>query len=232
MKRISVFLADDHTIIRAGLRALLDLEPDIEVIGEAQDGREAVEMTARLRPSVVVMDHFMPSLNGVEAARQILKSQPDVKVLILSAQGSDACVIQAAQFGVSGFLLKQDASRVLPEAIRAVYAGKGYLSATIAARQQVNRSRLLGNGLLRQGKTEGSLSSREMEVLQLVAEGKTNKEMAAELGISTKTVEKHRQSLMVKLNIHDVAGLTRHAISIGIIAIEPASIADTSSIVA
>jgi DNA-binding NarL/FixJ family response regulator len=216
-KIITVLLADDHTMVREGLRALLTTQADIEVIGEAENGREAIRMTERLNPNVVIMDIAMPLLNGLEATRQILKSRPKTKIFILSAHGDDAYVTQAMAVGASGFLIKQTAAHVLPVAIRQIHKGSEFYSPAISKRliQQESKARLRGD---KQTKDKAiPLSSREMEVLQLVAEGKANKQTAAELNISIKTVEKHRQSLMEKLNIHDTAGLTRHAIASGII---------------
>ncbi len=217
MNPITVLLAEDHMIVREGLRALLKLETDIEVIGEAENGRQAVELVAKLRPRVVVMDIAMPLLNGMEATRQILHSFPDTKILILSAHSDDAYVALVMAIGAAGYLIKQTASHVLPEAIRMVDQGKKCFSPTISKRRnhQKQKSRERGETILT--KDAVALSSREMEVLQLIAEGKANKESADELHISVKTVEKHRQSLMDKLNIHDTAGLTRHAIATGII---------------
>jgi len=216
-KPITVLLADDHTMVREGLRSLLVAETDIDVIGEAENGRGAVEMAERLHPDVVVMDIAMPLLNGLEATRQILKSRPKTKIFILSAHGDDAYVTKAMSVGASGFLIKQTAAHVLPVAIRQVYEGSEFYSPTISKRLMQQQSKAQERvGKRPMGKSI-ELSSREMEVLQLIAEGKANKETAAELNISIKTVEKHRQSLMEKLNIHDTAGLTRHAIAAGII---------------
>jgi DNA-binding NarL/FixJ family response regulator len=216
MKRISVVLADDHTVVREGLRALLVLEPDIEVVGEAQTGREAVQLTRKLRPEVVVMDIAMPLLNGLEAARQILKAAPATRVLILSAHSDDAYVEEVISLGAAGYLMKQGSGEILSRAIREVQKGKQFFSASIAKRfGDLHKKSPDRKGRLK--KRVAGLSSREMEVLQLIVEGKANKEAASELGISIKTVEKHRQHLMEKLKIHDVAGLTRYAISAGII---------------
>jgi len=217
MNPITVLLVEDHMIVREGLRALLKLETDIEVIGEAENGRQAVELVSKLRPQVVVMDIAMPLLNGMEATRQILHNAPDTKILILSAHSDDAYVSLVMAIGASGYLIKQTASHVLPEAIRRVHQGKTCFSPTISKRRNHQKQKSHDRGDLHTEKDPSKLSSREMEVLQLIAEGMANKETAAHLHISIKTVEKHRQSLMDKLNIHDTAGLTRHAIATGII---------------
>ena len=216
MKRITVLLAEDHQIVREGFRSLLKHEPDIEVVGEAETGRQAVAMVKKLRPAVVVMDIAMPLLNGMEATRQIRKDVPATKVLILSAHSDDAYVEQVSQLGAAGFLLKQTSSEKLAKAIREVHKGNTCFSSAISKRLRGRAEKALdrtGNFKLK----HNHLSSREVEVLQLIAEGKPNKQVAAELGVSFKTVDKHRQHLMSKLNIHDVAGLTRYAISAGII---------------
>ena len=216
MKRITVLLAEDHQIVREGFRSLLKHEPDIEVVGEAETGRQAVRLTRKLRPEVVVMDIAMPLLNGLEATRQIRKDFPDTKVLILSAHSDDAYVEQVTELGAAGFLLKQTSSHNLATAIREVQKGNTFYSPAIS-------KRLNGRDHTRQDregnfkKKNNRLSSREVEVLQLIAEGKPNKQVAAELGVSFKTIDKHRQHLMSKLNIHDIAGLTRYAIAQGII---------------
>ena len=216
MKRITVLLAEDHQIVREGFRALLKHEHDIEVVGEAADGRQAVQLTRKLRPAVVVMDIAMPLLNGLEATRQIRRDFPDTKVLILSAHSDNAYVEQVAVLGASGFLLKQTSSDNLATAIREVQKGNIVFSPAISERLQGRNQGSPDRG--GQFKKRGNrLSSREVEVLQLIAEGKPNKQVAAELGVSFKTVDKHRQHLMAKLNIHDISGLTRYAISAGII---------------
>jgi DNA-binding NarL/FixJ family response regulator len=214
MKRITVLLAEDHMVVREGFRKLLETELDIEVIGEAQTGRQAVELTRKLRPAVVVMDIAMPLLNGLEATRQIRKAFPDTKVIILSAHSDDAYVDQAIAIGAVGFLLKQTSSHNLSVAIREVQKGNTFFSASVSKRLHNQKAPAKGAALRRK---VACLSSRELEVLQLIAEGKANKETAAELGISIKTVEKHRQNLMAKLNIHEISGLTRYAIGAGII---------------
>jgi DNA-binding NarL/FixJ family response regulator len=216
MKRITVLLAEDHTIVREGFRKMLELEEDLEVVGEAQDGRQTVALAKKLRPEVVLMDIAMPLLNGLEATRQVLKVLPATKVLILSAHSDDAYVKNASESGAVGFLLKQTSAHDVCRAIREVQKGNTFFSPSISRRfdhlnpKSSNHAReLKKNGV--------QLTSREMEVLQLIAEGKANKETAAELGIGIKTVEKHREHLMQKLNIHDTAGLTRYAIGAGII---------------
>jgi DNA-binding NarL/FixJ family response regulator len=216
MKSISVLLAEDHQIVREGFRSLLQHEPDIEVVGEAETGREAVAMVKKLRPAVVVMDIAMPLLNGLEATRQIRKDFPNTRVLILSAHNDDAYVEKVAELGASGFLLKQTSSHVLAEAIREVQKGKKFYSPGISKRLKNRDQASLDRGGTFK-KRNNHLSSREVEVLQLIAEGKPNKQVAAELGVSFKTVDKHRQHLMSKLDIHDIAGLTRYAISEGIV---------------
>jgi DNA-binding NarL/FixJ family response regulator len=216
MKRITVLLAEDHTIVREGFRKLLDLDAGLEVAGEAQDGRQAVALVKKLRPAVVLMDIAMPLLNGLEATRQILKAVPGTRIVILSAHNDDAYVKNAIESGAMGFLLKQNSSHVVCNAIREVQKGKTFYGPTVARRLH----QLDGRSSDRAGRSQSRnarLTSREMEVLQLIAEGKANKETAAELGISIKTVEKHREKVMGKLNIHDTAGLTRYAISAGII---------------
>jgi DNA-binding NarL/FixJ family response regulator len=214
MKRITVLLAEDHMVVREGFRKLLEGESDIEVVGEAQNGRQAVELTRKLRPAVVVMDIAMPLLNGLEATRQIRKAFPDTKVIILSAHSDDAYVDQAIAIGAVGFLLKQTSSHNVSVAIREVQKGNTFFSTSVSKRLHDQKAPANGKALR---KKVASLSSRELEVLQLIAEGKANKETAVELGISIKTVEKHRQNLMAKLNIHEISGLTRYAIGAGII---------------
>lgn len=214
MDLITVLLAEDHQVVREGIRSLLEREADIKVVAEASTGRQAVQLTRKLRPSVVVMDIAMPLLNGLEATRKIQKAVPDTKVLILSAHSDDAYVEQAALIGATGFLLKQTSSNILTNAIRQVR------QANIFCSQPLVKHLYSSKPLARRGRFRNKanhLSSREVELLRLVAEGKSNKQVAAELGVSFKTVDKQRQNLMAKLNIHDVASLTRYAVSAGII---------------
>lgn len=215
-KRITVLLADDHAIVREGLQKLLEVERDIEVVGKATTGREAVTMTRKLRPDVVIMDIAMPLLNGLEATCQILESVPGAKVVILSGHDDDAYVEKAMALGASGYLIKQSSARYLAEAIREVQKGNTFFSPSVAERLRHHDRGSLDRKDLSKAKV-ACLTSREAEVLQLVAEGKANKQVAAELDISIKTVEKHRDNLMKKLDIHDTAGLTRYAIKAGII---------------
>lgn len=217
MKAISVVLAEDHVMVREGLRALLDSEKDIRVVGEAGDGRVTVAMVLKLRPDVVVLDVAMPLLNGIEATRQILANLPATRILAVSAHSEEAYVERFLSLGAAGYLVKQSSSHILPEAIRAVVQGKAFFSAAISQRRNRRKNEALRRGGTGAGLPSVRLTPREAEVLQLVAEGQANKQIAAELHISIKTVEKHRQSLMDALGIHDTAGLTRHAIATGVI---------------
>lgn len=212
MKKISVLLADDHTVVRQGLRSLLSAEPDIEVVGEAENGRQAVQMAQRLSPNIVVMDIAMPQLNGLEAARQIIHEGLPCKLLMLSSYGDDEYVHQLAALGASGYLMKQTAATDLIKAIREASKGNAFFSPSIS-KQLLEYCRDGGKN----SKQTQDLTSRELEVLQLVAEGNGNKQIAATLNLSIKTVEKHRQKLMNKLDIHDIAGLTHYAIAHGVV---------------
>ena len=216
MKILTILLADDHTVVREGLRALIETAEDLQVVGEATTGREAVKLAQTLHPDVVLMDVNMPKLNGAEATRQILLDNPAAKVLVLSASSDDERVARLVAAGAMGFLEKQSSGQVLLRAIREVGAGKTSYSPVIT-RRLLQISRTAREQGLAPGTTRQKLTSREEEVLQLVAEGAPNKQIAEELGISPKTVDKHRQQLMAKLGIHDTAGLTRYAISSGMI---------------
>ena len=215
-KPIRVLLADDNKVVRNGLATMLKANSGFEVVGEAVNGREAAELNRKTRPDVILMDISMPLMNGLEATRLILKDFPGTKVIILSSYGDDAYVESAAAFGASGYLLKQSASNVLPEAIREVHKGGTYCSPAVSKRFPKRQQESLDRkGLPKANVVQ--LSSREVEVLQLIAEGEANKQIAESLSISIKTVEKHREHLMRKLDIHDTAGLTRYAIETGII---------------
>jgi DNA-binding NarL/FixJ family response regulator len=215
-KQITVMLAEDHAIVRQGLCALLKADGHFLMVGEAHTGRAAVELAQKLRPDVILMDIAMPILNGLEATRQILAANPAAKVLILSAHSDDEYIESTVAAGAKGFLEKQTSAEILAQAIQAVAQGQPFFSPTIAKRMLDSSKRSREHdGLSKPGKVH--LTSRETEVLQLVAEGSANKQVAAELRISIKTVEKHRQHLMDKLNIHETAGLTRYAIAHGIV---------------
>lgn len=211
MSTISILLAEDHRVVREGIRALLSLEGSFEVIAEAEDGHAAVSLAEELHPDVILMDIAMPLLNGLEATRQIITLNPQAKILILTAHTDDAYVDGAIEAGASGFLLKKSSANQVSRAIRDVAAGRhpignGKTQSSISARHKTCATARASR-----------LTSREVEVLQLIAEGKANKQAAAVLGISTKTIEKHRAKVMVKLDIHDTAGLTRYAIGTGVI---------------
>ncbi|HMC28060.1 MAG TPA: response regulator transcription factor [Verrucomicrobiae bacterium] len=214
--KITVLLADDHTVVREGLKLLLNSAEDIEVVGEVENGRQAVQMAKKIHPDVVVLDLVMPVLNGVEAARQITRDVPGTRVLVLSSYSDDERVQQLIEDGATGYLVKQTAANDLLKAIREAKRGNAYFSPSISKRLLDQCRDSFSRGAPVKKKTN-TLTSREAEVLQLIAEGYANKQIAAELSISIKTVEKHRQQVMNKLNIHDVAGLTRHAISKGIV---------------
>lgn len=217
MTPITVLLAEDHAVVREGLRALLAAENDIAVVGEAANGRLAVKRAKELRPAVVVIDIAMPLMNGLEATRQILKALPATKVLVLSAHGDDEYVEQVLAMGAVGYLVKQTSALILGKAIREAHKGNVFFSPAIAKRLAERREGSIQGAAGRRKQGTSPLTSREVEILQLIAEGKANKQTAAELHISIKTVEKHRQSLMSKLGIHDTAGLTRYALAAGII---------------
>ena len=216
MEKIRVLLADDHTIVRQGLRVLLEAEPDIVVVGEAESGRQAVQLARKLAPDVVVMDIAMPNLNGLEATRQITREVPTAKLLVLSSYNDDEYVHQVTEAGATGYLLKQTAATDLIKAVRETRSGNAFFSPAISKRlvKRYREAFMSGTPVKRRSNL---LTSREAEVLQLIAEGFSNKQIAAELTISIKTVEKHRQQVMNKLHIHEVAGLTRYAISKGMV---------------
>src|SRR5882672_9233466 len=216
MEKIKVLLADDHTVVRQGLRVLLETEQDITIVGEAETGRQALRLALKLLPDVVVMDVAMPLLNGLEATRQIMKEIPATRVLILSSYSDDEYVHQVTEAGAVGYLLKQTAAADLIRAIREASQGNAFFSPAISKRLLENYREAFTKGAPAGTRTD-RLTSREAEVLQLVAEGKVNKQISAELCLSIKTVEKHRQNVMNKLNLHDVAGLTRYALAKGVI---------------
>jgi len=206
---VRVLLADDHEIVRQGLRILLERE-GFQVVGEASDGREAMKLCEMHHPEVAILDLSMPLLNGVDAAREIMKSNPRTKVVLLTMHTEDHLILESLRAGVTGYVLKTKAASELVQALRAVCRGEMFLTQSI--------SRTIVQGFLNNAQAPPNpVSDRERQVLQLVAEGKTTKEIASLLGISAKTAESHRSNLMEKLNIHDTAGLVRYAIKHGLI---------------
>ena len=220
MKTIKVLLADDHTIVRKGLHALLEAENDIEVVGEAEDGREALKKAERLQPDVVVMDIAMPGLNGLEATRQIKKHFPTIKVLILSMHTNEEYIFQTLRSGASGYLVKKAAPIDLVLAIQAVKRGESFLSPSIS-KTVIEEYIRNAEKSVKEGDPFEILTNREREILQLIAEGFSNREIAERLYISVKTVETHRAHIMEKLAIHSAAALTKYAIRKGLISLEP-----------
>jgi DNA-binding NarL/FixJ family response regulator len=210
---IRILLADDHKLVRAGIRSLLERLPDVEVVGEASDGREAVRLVEEQRPRIVLMDIAMPLLNGLEATRRLTKAFPEVSVIILSIYSDEEHVYQALRAGASGFLLKGAAIEELDLAIRAVVRSETYLSPPISRpviREYVRRTGLEPHSIER-------LSPRQTEILQLIAEGKSMKQIALGLSINVKTVETHRAAVMSRTGVRDVAGLIRYAVKVGLI---------------
>ena len=206
---VRVILADDHEIVRQGLRVLLERE-GFQVVGEASDGREAMKLCEAHHPEVAILDLSMPLLNGIDAAREIIKSNPHTKVVLLTMHTEDHLILESLRAGVTGYVLKTKTASELVQALRAVCRGEMFLT------QSISRT-IVQAFLLNAEAPVKSISDRERQVLQLVAEGKTTKEIASLLGISVKTAESHRSNLMDKLNIHDTAGLVRYAIRHGLI---------------
>ncbi len=214
---VKILLADDHKITRQGLRSLLEKEPDMEVVAEAEEGRTAVRLVRELLPDVVVMDVSMPDLNGMEATHQIVAEHPNVKVIALSIHSDNLFVSEMLKSGASGYLLKDCAFEELARAIHVVVDGKTYLSPAVSGV-------VVDDYLHRLARTESPssevLTDREREVLQLMAEGKSTKQVALKLHISVKTVETHRRQIMSKLDIHTIAELTKYAIRKGLTSLE------------
>jgi two-component system response regulator NreC len=215
MKKLRILLADDHIVMRTGLRALLERQPNLEVVGESENGRETVALAASLRPDVVVMDVGMPVLNGIEATQTIVTQCPAIAVVILSMHADESYVMRALKAGARGYLLKDSAAADLMGAIQAISQGKSFFSPKV--------SRILAEDYVRVLKQKGAvdtydlLTSREREILQLLAEGKTNKGVATALNISPYTVETHRSHILQKLNLHNSAELVLYAVRKGII---------------
>lgn len=207
--KIRILVADDHTLLRNGIRALLEDEQDIAIVGEAEDGREAVRLANQLKPNVVLMDIAMPLLNGLEATRQIKREHPEINVLVLTMYDHEEYFRQILEVGASGYIIKRAAANELVAAIRTVHQGEAVLSPSI--------TRLLLEDYLRRDASKeeadpNALSPREREILQLIAEGKTSREIAEILSLSVKTVQSHRTSLMQKLDLHDRGELIKYAI--------------------
>ena len=215
MKTLRILLADDHIVMRTGLRALLERQPHLEVVGESENGRETVTLAGSLRPDVVVMDVGMPVLNGIEATQTIVTQCPTIAVVILSMHADESYVMRALKAGARGYLLKDSAAADLIGAIQAISQGKSFFSPKV--------SRILAEDYVRVLKQKGAvdtydlLTSREREILQLLAEGKTNKEVATALNISPYTVETHRGHILQKVNLHNSAELVLYAVRKGII---------------
>jgi len=214
IKPIRVILADDHTLVRAGIRALLEKLPEVKVLGEASNGREALELVKTHKPDVVLMDITMPGLNGLEAAARMAKEFPDVRVIILSMHNNEEYYWRALKAGAAGYLLKKAATAELAVALQRVIHGEIYLSQEISTR--LLKKFPLGEIADRKSPFE-QLTGRQREVLQLIAEGQNTKEIAEILKVSPKTVEYHRMKLMTGLNVHDIPGLVRFALGVGLI---------------
>ena len=221
MNKITVILADDHSLVRAGIRSLLQTIPDIVVAGEASDGYEAIELVKEHAPDAAFLDIAMKNLNGLEAAARIIQSYPNTKVIILSMHSSEEYVLRALKAGVHGYLLKDSVPTELSVALRAVLQGETYLSPGISKLVVGDYLKRLSGEVPEQEKPDAAklqqLTSRQREILQLIAEGATTKTIALKLNLSTKTVESHRTELMNRLDIHDIAGLVRYAIRSGLV---------------
>ncbi|HZW39932.1 MAG: response regulator [Syntrophothermus sp.] len=225
MPDITVVLADDHTLVRAGIKSLLQSIPGFSVIGESDNGRDAIKLVESLHPDIVLLDIAMSELNGLEAAARINKESLSSKVIILSMHASEEYVLQALRAGASGYLLKESAPTELEIALRAVARGETYLSPTISKHVVDDYLRRVSSGNSSTEKTiepfpHEQLTPRQREILQLIAEGNSTKEIAAKLNLSVKTIETHRMQIMERLGIRDVAGLVRYAIRAGIISPE------------
>jgi len=210
MKRIRILLADDHAVVRQGFKMILGAQPDMEIVGEAGNGREAVELADRLKPEVVVMDVSMPELNGIEATRRLAESAPHVRVLALSMRKDSVYVREILRAGARGYLLKDSVAGDLVSAVRAIAAGEGYISPQVSNAVLDDYRRHVTNPI-------DLLTSREREVLQMLAEGKTNKEIAGVLNLSVYTVDAHRGRIMEKLNVHSINELVRFAVRNGLV---------------
>jgi two-component system response regulator NreC len=210
-----ILLADDHTVIRAGIKLLLEGQPEWHVVGEASDGREALNALEEARPDLIVMDLAMPNLNGMEATRQILASHPDISIVVLSMHSDEGYVLRALKAGARGYVLKDSTETDLIEAVKAVRAGKSYFSPAVSRLLVEDYTRQLRGRNLED--TYELLTNREREILQLAAEGKSNKEIAGLLNLSVYTIETHRKNIMEKLNLHSLPELILYAVRKGVI---------------
>jgi DNA-binding NarL/FixJ family response regulator len=215
-KSIRLLLADDHTLVRAGMRTLLGTLPDVEVVAEASDGREALRLVEQHRPDVVLMDVTMPELNGLEATARVAKDFPETRVVMLSMHASEEYVLQALNAGAAGYLLKESDIAELELAIKAVARGESYLSPAVSKHVIANYVRRTGGDNNTANNVPDLLTPRQRDVLRLIADGRSTKEIARILNVSVKTVETHRMQLMERLGIHDVAGLVRYALRVGL----------------
>lgn len=207
-----VLLVDDHKLVRAGIRALLETLAEVEVVGEADDGREALELAASLKPDIVLMDIAMKGMNGLEATTRLKQSFPQIRVIMLSMYATEDYVMQALHAGACGYMVKESATLELERALHTVMRGEIYLGPQLSREAIDNYMGRVGVG----GKPQDALTARQREILQLIAEGQHTKEIAYRLGVSAKTVETHRAQLMERLQIHDIPGLVRYAIRNGL----------------
>lgn len=214
-KRKKILIAEDHTILREGLKALLLSSHDLDIVGEAEDGRKAVQLAERLTPDLILMDLSMPRMDGIEAIREIKKRWPQIKVLALTVHKTEEYVLTTLKAGVDGYLLKDATHQEMMTAIRSVFGGKRYLSPGVS--EKVIEGYLEGKQTPREKTSWEKLTIREREILKLIGEGFRNKEIADQLGISPKTVEKHRANLMDKLDLHNISDLTAFAIEKGLV---------------
>ena len=215
MEKTKILIVDDHTIFRQGLKMLLEQEDDMEVVGEAGNGLEALDLAKKLKPEVLLLDIAMPEMDGVQVAQKLKKILPEIKVIVLTTHAEDQFIFEFLKLGVSGYVLKDSASQELIYSIRKSKDGMAFIDPSISKKVMEKFTQVTG------GKKDfvnyGNLSDREKEILQLVAEGNSNKEVAEKLYISPKTVENHKSNIMKKLNIHDRVGLTKYALRLGLI---------------
>jgi len=219
MKKINVVIAEDHTIVRKGLCALLQGEPDIEVVGEAENGREAIKIVEKLLPDVVVMDIAMPGLYGLETTRQLKKKFPKLKILILTMHDNEEYIFETLRAGAAGYLIKRSAPNELISAIQSVFRGESFLSPAVS-KKVIEGFVQSGASALKEDADYGGLTTREREILQLIAEGNALREISSLLHISIKTVESHKAHIMEKLNLRSIAELTQYAIRKGLISLD------------